>query len=290
MSNSMMKEAALKYAEHGFSVFPLNGKIPAIKGGHGHQDASSDETQIASWFDDGDYQHCNIGLAIPDNIWVLDVDIRPDIDGSKSLASLTEQHGELPPTVTQITGSGGRHLLFKRNGADFGCSGSRIGPGLDVKTKDGYVVVAPSIHPYTGNAYRWEDGKAPWECEIVEAPEWLEQLAVKPEYETPIIQQMDSDHATSVPEAYGKAALADECQKILNAANGTQQQTLNEASFKIGTLVGAGALDQFEASNTLIEAGCSMQSFKSTNRWAPQNVKKIVDQGLADGMKRKSVV
>lgn len=41
----------------------------------------------------------------------------------------------------------------------------RAGPVQDV--------LPPTIHPDTGNPYRWQPGKAPWDCEIPELPEAL---------------------------------------------------------------------------------------------------------------------
>ena len=45
-------------------------------------------------------------------MFALDVDVSDGKPGAESLAELEATHGALPATVEQITGSGGRHLLF----------------------------------------------------------------------------------------------------------------------------------------------------------------------------------
>ncbi len=55
--------------------------------------------------------------------------------------------------------------------------------------------------------------------------------------------------------AYAEAALAREAEAVEAAAAGQQEHILNAAALKIGTLVGAGALDYDNALDTLTEAG-----------------------------------
>src|SRR5690606_11868268 len=69
---------ALRYAERGWHVFPLgaNSKLPAIKGGHGVKDATTDECQIREWAKS--VPHANVGLACgkPSGLFVVDIDPR----------------------------------------------------------------------------------------------------------------------------------------------------------------------------------------------------------------------
>ena len=106
-----MLAAALAYAERlGWPVFPCTGKVPAIKGGRGCLDATTDPATIRRWW--SEYTAANIGVAAGavSGFWVHDIDGE---EGRQSLADLEDQHGSLPPTVEQTTGSGGRHLLFR---------------------------------------------------------------------------------------------------------------------------------------------------------------------------------
>jgi biotin operon repressor len=112
--------------------------------------------------------------------WVLDVDLsKGEAIGQESLDKLIQQYGELPDTVEGITGSGGRHLLFKApKDRVIKCSGSQVAPKIDVRGDGGYIVVSPSTHE-SGSAYRWKEGHAPGEIELAEAPDWLVELCVR---------------------------------------------------------------------------------------------------------------
>jgi hypothetical protein len=139
--------------------------------------ATTDPGVIRNWFTHLYADH-GVGLAMglqPNGrmIFALDVDEHdPAHSGSETLADLQAEHGNLPDTWCSITGSGGLHYLFAvadgsevRNGT--------AGDGLDIRGEGGQIVVAPSVHPGTGGVYAWEDGFAPWEREIADAPEWL---------------------------------------------------------------------------------------------------------------------
>jgi hypothetical protein len=55
-------------------------------------------------------------------------------------------------------------------------------------------------------------------------------------------------------DAYTSKALQDECDAITGAPDGTQNDTINAAAFNVGTLVGAGAVDEKEAREVLLSA------------------------------------
>jgi hypothetical protein len=110
--------------------------------------------------------------------WALDVDFYHG--GGRVLEALTGQHGELPFTLRQDTGSGqGEHYVFalptdgrvvpsKREANDL--------TGIDTRGVGGYIVVAPSIHPDTGGPYVWDEDAHPSKVAPAAAPEWLLNL------------------------------------------------------------------------------------------------------------------
>ena len=183
---------AVELAVHGWRVFPLNGKIPAIpnphprgslerqacKGGcglpgHGVLDATTDIGQIEAWWL-GAYRGANIGARVPDNAFVIDVD--PRSGGGESARNLDATYGPLPKTLTAISGrgDGGSHRYFRRPLGKL--TDKHLGVGIDIKTSAGYCVVPPSIHPDSRKPYRWVDVGVP----IAEPPEWLIDLVRPP--------------------------------------------------------------------------------------------------------------
>jgi hypothetical protein len=174
--NSAVGACAVEYARHHWPVFPLRGKIPAIPGGRGVLDATTDIDTVIDWWS-GRYRGANIGGRVPESMVVLDVD--PRHRGDRSIAELEQLHGRLPETLTTISGrgDGGRHLFFRRPPGKL--SAKRLGDGIDVKTSTGYVVLAPSIHPDTGKLYTRIDRP------VAAPPDWLMEL-LRPEPPKPL--------------------------------------------------------------------------------------------------------
>ena len=172
MTKKSMVGEALRLAEMGLRVFPLNGKTPI--GGRGCRDATTDEYQIESWWER--YPQANIGLATGKGIAVLDVDVRRD--GGDSLRKLVYGHKEDFRTVSAKSGGGGRHFFFGVT-KDMWVPNSkdRIGRGLEVLYDGRYVVAPPSVHPITGNTYEWV--RDPRRAECLAMPRWLVELNVK---------------------------------------------------------------------------------------------------------------
>jgi len=169
-----MLSAALEYAAHNWEVFPLSGKVPAIAGGHGVLDATTDRVAVVNWWA-GRYAGHNIGGRVPESMFVLDVD-GPDRlphpgKGLQALAELEDSYGPLPQTFTQITGSGGLHLFYRRPPGKLSKAG--LPAGLEYKDRGGYVVLAPSIHPDTREPYVRCDHM------VASPPLWLVDLIVE---------------------------------------------------------------------------------------------------------------
>ena len=148
-----LKEAALGYAKLGYAVFPLKPKTKEPATSHGFYEASTDPGTIEAWWvKNPDY---NIGIACGNGLAVIDIDQHPD-DGKFGLDTLRaweKDHGELKPTWTVVTGTGGLHYWYKtelsfKNAVE-------VLPGIDIRSKGAYVVAPPSIHP-NGTEYEWE--------------------------------------------------------------------------------------------------------------------------------------
>jgi hypothetical protein len=150
--------AALDLAAHGWAVFPCRhvtisdeykAKAPMIA--NGHLKASRDPNQIKVWWDR--WPQAMIGAPVPESLLVVDFDPWNNPDCVVELENLV---GFLPPTLTAWSGrrDGGRHLYYLRPAGTF--TSTRLPHGIDLKV-NGYCIVPPSIHPVTGQPYRWEE-------------------------------------------------------------------------------------------------------------------------------------
>ena len=172
---SDLGQAAVWYCENGFAIIPIEpkGKRPyAPLTPHGLND----------WFDDPEdarklwsmYPDLNVAIVCgtPSHGTItIDAD-EDDEEGTHGLDTLSDWedvHGELPATATAITGRGGLHYLYRTGRTNIRPSVNHE-LGVDIRSDGSYIVAPPSVHP-NGNCYRWMDGCAPWEREVVTADE-----------------------------------------------------------------------------------------------------------------------
>ena len=262
----------------GFSFTPLNGKIPILDE---WQARPREEIDLALFW----ARLRNVGLrtgrviTIDGIEWLLVViDVDPAHGGDVSAL-------DLPPTVTVVTGRGGRHYYFLvpvaaavRNAA-----GTKLGPGVDVKSVGGQVVFPGSIHPETGNMYRWSEGHSPADVPFAVMPDaLLARLAEPPRPpKTPRQAPLTTGpRATQRRERYAQAGLILEAAKVAAALPGTRRTTLNNASLAMGELVGAGALDEADARARLEGAAAD---HVSVDGFTKEELMKTVDNGINDG-------
>jgi len=161
-------EAALKYAQFGWAVFPCapRQKIPLTP--HGVKDATRDAAQIRAWWDK--WPEANIAVACGElsGVYVVDIDIKQatGVNGHISL----QEFPDLPETVRQKTPRGGFHAFYKTANPPANKNGFR--PGIDIRSNGYYVVLAPSIHP-NGSQYKWVPDQGPGEIELAEFPDFM---------------------------------------------------------------------------------------------------------------------
>ena len=151
---SPLGRAAVWYCENGFAIFPLKPRSKEPATNHGLND----------WFDDPEsakalwtrYPNYNIGIACgapSHGLLVLDFDVGEDKNGIKTLRAWQASHGELPETSIALTGSGGRHYLYRTDRTNIRPS-ANVQLGVDVRCDGSYIVAPPSIHP-NGDSYEW---------------------------------------------------------------------------------------------------------------------------------------
>ncbi len=189
--------AALEYARHRIRVLPLQwpvesagqlvcscgdpscpspAKHPRIS--RGCHAASDNPDVIRHWW--GQWPGANVGLATSP-IVALDVD--PRHDGGSTMRDLLLQHGQLPHSWRFDTG-GGWPLLFRcPAGSRIRNSAGKLGPGVDVRGSDGFIVAPPSLH-VSGRRYAISRGHEIGTTPLAGLPEWigrrLSETAAKP--------------------------------------------------------------------------------------------------------------
>lgn len=149
-----MLAKALALARQGFYVFPVKAGAkspPLVKFS---DEATRDDQQVINWW--AKMRHANIGICTGIDLLVVDIDPRKggNVDGF-----------DLPPTYEVSTPTGGRHLYYRvskpvKQGVDV------LGPGVDIRSKGGYVVGPGSVRPegvYAVDSY----------LPIADAPQWL---------------------------------------------------------------------------------------------------------------------
>jgi hypothetical protein len=131
----------------------------------GYTVATRDVGQIVKWWTE--CPDANIGASPhPSGHFVLDIDDKGTKHGSDTLRHLTDEHGALPSTFTITTPTGGKHLWFT---GDTKSSVERVGPGLDIRGRGGYVLLPGSSvdgRPYTAEKLGVIDEGPAWVVEL----------------------------------------------------------------------------------------------------------------------------
>ncbi|MFG3050175.1 bifunctional DNA primase/polymerase [Kitasatospora sp. NPDC048239] len=268
--------AAHHAAERGLNVFPLTDhKTPAIpsphppravgdcKGGcgrlgHGVHDATTDHTLIQRMFERARWAS-GYGIACgrePHHLIGIDLDVKDGLDGVADLRALAADHGfTVPATATVATPSGGWHLWLTTE------PGTRLlnsvgkqrdhSHGLDVRGSGGYLVGPGSTG--THGAYYFAAGTDP--NSIAPAPpELLAALAPKPA-PTAVPDPNRLRERIHHQDAYTRAVLTREADKVRATAEGGRKNRLWASSAAVGRLIHTRALDEALAHDALLDAG-----------------------------------
>ena len=170
MAANEIKQAAIDAIARGWKVFPLRArsKAPATK--HGFHDWTDDPESVEEIWDK--YPNLNLGIVCGDTsggLLVLDFDVDEDegVDSIRDFLRPWEaEHGELPETVTAITGRGGLHYFYKVDRPIQKAENEEH--HVDIRANGSYVMAVPSVHP-NGNTVQWENH--PDDYEVAQADE-----------------------------------------------------------------------------------------------------------------------
>jgi hypothetical protein len=152
-------EHARRYSELGWALVRLDGKVPKGKDWQQERPDPSPEHAAGLWSQWG--KRWNMGVVLGTSGLVV-VEYDTDEAGTKLKELLG---GELPLTPIAQTGRGRLHLYFKDAGLSKGAR-----DGLELRAGPHQCVLPPSVHPETGQAYRWMDKLEPWTVALGDVP------------------------------------------------------------------------------------------------------------------------
>ena len=197
-ANGPYAQAALALLNDGPGPIPANGKNVILDGHHGRINRRTGKpttfptlAEVCKW--ERRYGNRNIAGRIPRNMICLDVDDYLGHAGAATLSSLKMELGPLPPTTLSTArwngagpdgANGIRWFRMPNDYLDVKWPG-KAGDGIDILSHyNRYAIVPPSIHPDTGQQYRWYDQADGIELEwpeftsLPELPKaWCEYLA-----------------------------------------------------------------------------------------------------------------
>lgn len=139
VKNPSALQYAIEFAKRGWFVFPLQPGLKVPYAGFPWKERSTNDVDIIRKAGASElYAGCNWALDTGrSEIFVLDVDNKPDANGFESLKSL-------PPIDSPFkvrTPSGGLHIYFTGLGPN---TVNKLGPGLDSRGVGGYVLIPGS--------------------------------------------------------------------------------------------------------------------------------------------------
>ena len=130
--------------EHGWPVFPLNGKEPRTE--DGFKSATVDPDRIGEWW--RRWPDAGIGF-VPGRAGLIVF----DLDGAEAEPEAQALGLFAEPTLRCLTARGS-HFYYEHPGGVIG--NRKLAPHIDVRADAGYVILPPSIHP-SGAVYTWAD-------------------------------------------------------------------------------------------------------------------------------------
>ena len=219
-----------------FKVFPatiIDGKkIPLIKGWQ--ENASNDPAIISQWQQQfGDRLTLwGIPTGSVNNLFAIDIDVKGDVDGNKSLQDL----GIAPEhTAWQRTSTGGLHLIYQYTQEMGNTVDKKL--GIDSRGEGGWIA-----------HYGIKDLD-----KIKPIPEWVEKVVKRKVNVTePDAIGMRLDPEINEPKYLQTIAT------LANAGAGERNHTLNTCAYIIGQLVQGGAIDYQRAYHDLTQTALTI--------------------------------
>lgn len=285
--------------------------------------ATTDEEQIRTWWKKWPKAMIAVPTGpLTGNVIDLDLGDPQVITGAEYLDRLRDHVGGIPDTAITETGSGGYHIWTTANPEAPVANGANIVPDLyiaaeegtttadgkkakgaqiDTRGQGGYVIVPPSVRA-DGKAYSWCPD--PWDGIADPTPGMLRILNKDEAREAKEAKRGKWDKRPSGPPAgsearprfeptgdaaqdavrrYAESAFDKEISALSGFVTGSRNVELNKAGFRLGQLVGAGALAE-----SMVRAGLEEAS-RINGLIADDGMKTVqdtIDSGVGAGMRK----
>lgn len=278
-------ETALSLALAGMAVFPCHAggeqakrPMPFIKW---REASTTDVGKIRQWW--AKWPNAAIGLDLAKcGLIVIDCDRHSDDDGVEAFGLLTSEHHHNVDTSPLVaTPKEGTHVYFRQpEGKELGNARGTLPAGIDVRGAGGYVI-APGTVMEDGRIYELFGSLSA----VPVLPEWLVSIlgssAPAPVAERVHVQRQA--HSDTRIEAYCEAAITSELFRVETAPQGARNNTLNQAAFALGQLVGAGWKSETEITALLANAAavCGLAAVES---------RKTIQSGIRAGRQEPRVL
>ncbi len=286
IDHNSLKMAALAHARNGFYVIPLveYSKKPLISDWQNR--ATTNSLQIDAWW--SQYPNANIGIACEvSNLIVIDLDTSKGatppspwrelgVSKGKDVFSIVcerAKDSELFATYTVITPSGGEHLYFYDQ--NFAIKqGAEVNGWwrVDTRSKGGYIVAEGSrmVNPRNGKLEKYHSNGQ--NTIVLNFPTWLrDKLTSKATRESHVSPSQSisptSPKNSKFSRIFAEKVLDERCAVIRSTQEGHRNQSLIKHAAYIGKIVGMGSLDEYIASESLLEAALAsgLTRFESVN-------------------------
>jgi Bifunctional DNA primase/polymerase, N-terminal len=226
---------------------PLGALVP-----HGLREATTNRARILAWW--SQHPQANVGLATGHRFDVLDLDGPTGVAALRTFAA--EHEMTLPargPVVRSGRAQAGWHYYLAPSGLP---RRPRLLDGVDYQALGGYVVAPPSRHA-TGSRYAWaRDLTHP----LPALPRALYQRLAERAHPARSMPTPLPARSDGPSDPWARSALVRELRRLTAARPpragepGERNQVLWEAAHNLYNLVAAGALDERDVEQGLLDA------------------------------------
>ena len=177
---------AKMYYDYGIQVVPAYNfgeteqwKRPNLpRWTHLQKQKMSEDDVLNWWGSQGKYRsRYNMGIItgyVSGDIFIIDIDSYKDTNAALWLEEAQNLFNDGKPfeTPTQITGGGGRQLLFRAPVNWTSYTSKNPVMGIDIRGEGGFAMLPPSMHQ-SGKQYQWADDLEIWNVDVMIAPQGL---------------------------------------------------------------------------------------------------------------------